>query len=92
MRLIDADSFLKEIINRCGCIPYVHGRNGETIYLNNLIDEHPVAYDFDRVIQQLEKHETEISSRKERDILNTIAKANAKATIEEDIEIVKSGF
>lgn len=60
--------------------------------LIDYINELPIAYDFDRVIQQLEKHEKEIGSRKERDILNTIAKANAKATVEEDIEIVKSGF
>lgn len=57
-------------------------------YINQL----PIAYDMDRVLKQLEKHEKEISSRKERDILNTIAKANAKATVEKDIEIVKSGF
>lgn len=57
-------------------------------YINQL----PIAYDMDRVLKQLEKHEKEISSIKERDILNTIAKANAKATVEEDIEIVKSGF
>lgn len=60
--------------------------------LIDYINELPASYDFDKVMQQLEKHEKEISGRKERDILNTIAKANAKATVEEDIEIVKSGF
>lgn len=31
-------------------------------------------------------------NRKERDILNTVGKTNAKAAVEEDIEIVKSGL
>lgn len=55
MRLIDADEILKEIVKRCGCIPYVESRKGETIYLNNLISEIPTAYDVDKVVEQLEK-------------------------------------
>lgn len=53
MRLIDADEILKEIVKRCGCIPYVESRKGETIYLNNLISEQPTAYDVDKVVEGL---------------------------------------
>ena len=51
-----------------------------------------IAYDVDTVLKNLEKHKKEIEGRKERDILNTVAKVNARVAIEDDIEIVKSGF
>ena len=54
MRLIDADEFFKEIVKRCGCIPYVESRKGEAIYLNNLISEQPTAYDVDKVAEELQ--------------------------------------
>lgn len=60
MKLINADLFLKEIINRCGCIPYIEGKNGETIYLNELIKEQPVAYDVDSVMEKLNQSENGI--------------------------------
>lgn len=74
-----------ELIENCHVIE-------DAYCLIDYINQLPIAYDMDRVLKQLEKHEKEIIGRKERDILNTIAKANAKATVEEDIEIVKSGF
>lgn len=73
-------------------MPYIEGRNGEIIYLNNLINEEPISYDIDSVLEKLEQHKKEIKCRKERDILNKVANTNSKATVEEDIEIVKSGF
>lgn len=60
MKLIDADLFLKEIINRCGCVPYIEGKNGETVYLNKLIEEQPADYDINGVMEKLEQSETEI--------------------------------
>ncbi len=55
MRLIDADVLFKDIVNRCGCVPYIEGRHGETIYLNNLIDEQPISYDLDKVLEKLQE-------------------------------------
>lgn len=60
--------------------------------MNNLINEEPISYDIDSVLEKLEQHKKEIKCRKERDILNKVANTNSKATVEEDIEIVKSGF
>lgn len=54
MRLIDADILFKDIVNRCGCVPYIEGRNREAIYLNNLIDEQPISYDLDKVLEKLQ--------------------------------------
>lgn len=42
------------------------------------------------VVNQLEEHKERIKNRKERDILNVVGKTNAKAAVEEDIEILKS--
>lgn len=56
----------------------------------SLIDSQPTAYDVDKVVEKLEDHKKRIMDRKERDILNTVGKTNAKAAVEEDIEIVKS--
>ena len=57
-----------------------------------LIDSQPTAYNVDKVVEQLEEHKKRIMNRKERDILNTIGKTNAKAAVEEDIKIVKEGM
>lgn len=55
------------------------------------VNDEPTAYDVDKVAEQLEQHKKSIIGRKERDILNTVGKTNAKAAVERDIEIVKSG-
>lgn len=57
MRLIDANNFLKDVVSRCACVPYVEGRHGEAIYLHNLIDEQPTAYDVDKVVEQIDEEE-----------------------------------
>lgn len=60
--------------------------------LVDYINELPIAYDIDGVMEKLEQHKKEIECRKERDILNRVANVNSKATVEKDIEIVKSGW
>lgn len=72
------------------------GRDAEYAYMSadsvmNKIKSMPAVYDVDKVIQQMEEHKKSITGRKERDILNTVGKTNAKAAVERDIEIVKSG-
>lgn len=83
-----------DLINRKAVIELIENCHvmEDAYCLIDYIEQIPIAYDIDSVLEKLVKHKKEISSRKERDILNTIAKANAKATVEEDIEIVKSGF
>lgn len=53
MRLIDVDRFLEDIVDRCGCVPYVESRHGETIIIKDLINEQPTAYDADKVVDLL---------------------------------------
>ncbi len=79
MRLIDADS-----------IKFTEYINGDVTVSKEVIQNMPTAFDLESAIEQLERHKEEITNRKERDILNVVAKTNAKAAVEKDIEIIKS--
>lgn len=91
MRLIDADLFMQNVRNELNCdercCECVHDNLCE-IYKMTL--KQPTAFDLESAIEQLERHKEEITNRKERDILNIVAKTNAKAAVEKDIEILKS--
>lgn len=95
MRLVDADNLVNDIIGRCGCVPYVESRNGEAIYLNNLINEQPTAYDVDKVVERLEEmrdistHNIALNSQ-ENDIDAEILREISH--YRRIIQIVKSGY
>ncbi len=82
MRLIDAD-LLKEKAK-----DYFISPGGAL----KLIDDQPTAYDVEKVMERLKERKKRIESRKERDIINIVGKANAKVTVKEDIDIVKEGW
>lgn len=53
--LISRKKLLKDIIDRCGCIPYLEdGRNETGIYIDEVINQQPTAYDVDKVVKELE--------------------------------------
>lgn len=83
-RLIDADKLIKDIIGICKCQPYLEGMQKETVYIKDVIEQQPTAFDVDRVVEQLEKQVYEIDdslSLSARDVID-----------EEDVfEIVKAG-
>lgn len=82
MRLIDADKLIEILKNDSGSVL-------EEALLG-IVRGQPTAFDLERVIKRLEDHKEEIKSRKERDILNKVAKFAAIKAIEADIEILKS--
>lgn len=51
--LISRKTLLKEIIEFCGCVPRLDGKNGGYIYVDNAIAQQPTAYDVDKVIVNL---------------------------------------
>ncbi len=86
MRLIDAESLIVNMDKG------MQGTAREYLkFYQMAVNDEPTAYDVDKVAEQLEQHKKSIIGRKERDILNTVGKTNAKAAVERDIEIVKSG-
>lgn len=97
MRLIDADKLLEELSSFSMRITGSANALALSVMyetkksISKMVEEQPTAYDVDEVIGQLEEHKKSIIGRKERDILNTVGKTNAKAAVERDIEIVKSG-
>ena len=54
MRLIDADKLMEDIIKICKCQPYLEGMQSEIVYIQDVVDEQPTAYDFDKVVSELE--------------------------------------
>lgn len=55
MRLIDADKLMEDIIKICKCQPYLEGMQSEIVYIQDVVDEQPTAFDVDKVVEQLEK-------------------------------------
>ena len=54
MRLIDADKLMKDIIGICKCQPSLEGRQKETVYIKDVIENQPTAFDVDKVVEQFE--------------------------------------
>ena len=52
--LISRKALLKEIIDFCGCVPYLDGKNGRHIYIDEMITQEPTAYDVEKVVERLE--------------------------------------
>lgn len=67
--------------NKNGFIPkdVCDGMSSAIEAFMNFVLQVPTAYDVDSVVEQLEEHKKSIMGRKERDILNTVGKTNAKA-------------
>lgn len=57
MRLIDAEELKNEIVKICKCQPYLEGRQEQTVYIKDIVDNQPTAYDVDKVVEQLESLE-----------------------------------
>ena len=55
MRLIDADKLMEDIIKICKCQPYLEGMQSEIVYIQDVIDEQPTAYNVDKVVEQLDE-------------------------------------
>ena len=55
MRLIDADKLMEDIIKICKCQPYLEGMQSEIVYIQDVVDEQPTAFNVDKVVKQLEK-------------------------------------
>ena len=56
MRLIDADKLMEDIIKICKCQPYLEGMQSEIVYIQDVVDEQPTVYDFDKVVSELEDY------------------------------------
>ena len=81
MRLIDADKLMEDIIKICKCQPYLEGMQSEIVYIQDVIDEQPTAFDVDKVVEQLEKESYYIDIETDREVVN----------LNEAIEIVRRG-
>ena len=56
MRLIDADKLMEDIIKICKCQPYLEGMQSEIVYIQDVVDEQPTAFDVDKVVSELEDY------------------------------------
>ena len=81
MRLIDADKLMEEIIKICKCQPYLEGMQSEIVYIQDVVDEQPTAFDVEKVVEQLEKESYYTDIETDREVVN-LNKAS---------EIVKEG-
>lgn len=81
MRLIDADKLMEDIIKICKCQPYLEGMQSEIVYIQDVVDEQPTAFDVEKVVEQLEKESYYIDIETDREVVN----------LNEAIEIVKAG-
>ena len=63
MRLIDADKLMEDIIKICKCQPYLEGMQSEIVYIQDVVDEQPTAFDVDKVVAQLETRRKEYEDR-----------------------------
>ena len=54
-RLIDADKLMEDIIKICKCQPYLEGMQSEIVYIQDVVDEQPTAFDVEKVVSELEK-------------------------------------
>lgn len=54
--LISRKALIKDIVERCGCVPYLEdGKNRSPIYIDEIINHQPTAYDVDKVVEKLDK-------------------------------------
>ena len=53
MRLIDADKLMEDIIKICKCQPYLEGMQSEIVYIQDVVDEQPTAFNVDKVISNI---------------------------------------
>ena len=93
MRLIDADKLMEDIIKICKCQPYLEGMQSEIVYIQDVIDEQPTAFDVDKVVVQLEV-QSEMNLKKGLiEVLPDEARPYLKAveSFDKAIEIVMEG-
>ena len=88
MRLIDADRLLADLKEENVlpiCIQNLTKKNKQIIRFENMIYEHPTAYDVDNVLKQLEDEKSHMS------LLDDELEEIYKSAIDDAIEIVKAG-
>lgn len=100
-RLIDADKLMKNIIGICKCQPSLEGRQKETVYIKDVIENQPTAYDVDKVVGELEVLREKAQKRREELIginsyHNVILRDNEYErgrvyAFDDAIEVVKDG-
>ena len=93
MRLIDADKLMEDIIKICKCQPYLEGMQSEIVYIQDVIDEQPTAFDVDEVVEQLEEKSKMNLKKGLIEVLPDEARPYLKAveSFDKAIEIVKRG-
>ena len=93
MRLIDADKLMEDIIKICKCQPYLEGMQSEIVYIQDVVDEQPTAFDVDKVVVQLETQSKMNLKKGLIEVLPDEARPYLKAVESYDkaIEIVKRG-
>ena len=93
MRLIDADKLMEDIIKICKCQPYLEGMQSEIVYIQDVIDEQPTAFDVDEVVEQLEEKSKMNLKKGLIEVLPDEARPYLKAveSFDKAIEIVRRG-
>ena len=93
MRLIDADKLMEAIIKICKCQPYLEGMQSEIVYIQDVIDEQPTAFDVDEVVEQLEEKSKMNLKKGLIEVLPDEARPYLKAveSFDKAIEIVRRG-
>ena len=93
MRLIDADKLMEDIIKICKCQPYLEGMQSEIVYIQDVIDEQPNAFDVDKVVEQLEEKSKMNLKKGLIEVLPDEARPYLKAveSFDKAIEIVRRG-
>ena len=92
-RLIDADKLMEDIIKICKCQPYLEGMQSEIVYIQDVIDEQPTAFDVDKVVEQLEEKSKMNLKKGLIEVLPDEARPYLKAveSFDKAIEIVRRG-
>ena len=93
MRLIDVDKLMEDIIKICKCQPYLEGMQSEIVYIQDVIDEQPTAFDVDEVVEQLEEKSKMNLKKGLIEVLPDEARPYLKAveSFDKAIEIVRRG-
>ena len=89
MRLIDADKLMEDIIKICKCQPYLEGMQSEIVYIQDVVDEQPTAFDVDKVARHIEDLKEENFKRGIKE--NEPALLYASSCLHKALEIAKAG-
>ena len=83
----------KDIIKICKCQPYLEGMQSEIVYIQDVIDEQPTAFDVDEVVEQLEEKSKMNLKKGLIEVLPDEARPYLKAveSFDKAIEIVRRG-